>query len=60
MSAHPPQKYVHDCDPTDAQLAQAKRIAKKTGRTVEQVLAAALSRGTSAQFSELLRNSSRH
>lgn len=54
MSATPPQKHLHECDPTDAQLKQAKRIAAKTGRTVEQVLAEAISRGASAQFSEAL------
>ncbi len=54
MSAAPPRQWPHVCEPTDAQLKQAKRIAARTGQSVEQVLASAISRGTSAQFSDVL------
>lgn len=54
MSSNPPQKQPHFCEPTDAQLQQAKRIASKTGQTVEQVLAHAIARGTAAQYADHL------
>lgn len=47
----PPHQQLHVCEPTDAQLQLAKRIAAKTRKTVAQVLAEAISRGTSAQLS---------
>lgn len=53
MSATPPQKWPHVCEPTDAQLKQAKRIASKTGKTTEQVLAEAISRGTSVRMTDV-------
>lgn len=44
----------HIAEPTDEQLKLAKRIARQSGRTVEQVLAEAISRGSSAQFTDVL------
>lgn len=61
MSARPPARHPYLAEPTDAQLAQAQRIAQRTGKTVAQVLSLAIGRGTSAQFAELLRSPvSRH
>lgn len=54
MSSTPPHQWPHTAEPTDEQLRQAKRIARKTGQTVEQVLAEAIKRGTSAQFADVL------
>ena len=54
MSASPPQTWPHTCEPTNEQLQRAKRIAAKTGQTVEQVLADAISRGTSQQYADVL------
>ncbi|MDX4957256.1 hypothetical protein [Delftia acidovorans] len=52
MSQAPPTNHI--AEPTDAQLKVAKRIAAKTGKTVEQVLAQAIARGTSAAFADVL------
>lgn len=54
MSALPPRTWPHTCELTNEQLQRAKRIAARTGQTLEQVLAEAIKRGTSQQFSDLL------
>ncbi|WP_157667586.1 hypothetical protein [Comamonas serinivorans] len=59
MAATPPQGWPHVSEPTDRQLKRAQRIASKTGKTVEQVLAAAIARGASAQMTELLTQGAR-
>jgi len=53
MSRQPPQPN-HVAELTDAQLKLAKRIATRTGRTLEQVIAAAISRGASAAYTDVL------
>lgn len=48
----PPPNHVAEL--TDEQLKQAKRIASKTGKTLEQVIAAAIGRGASAAYTDVL------
>lgn len=53
MSRKPPQPN-HVAELTDVQLKLAKRIAARTGRTLEQVIAAAIGRGASAAYTDVL------
>lgn len=54
MSSRPPQVQPADIAASPEQIERAKRIARFTGMTVEQVLAQAISRGSSAIYGDAL------